>query len=48
MPSHSYTKGYLLAILYKIENLSTDPAAETGRVYYNTVDKRPKICVEDA
>lgn len=46
MPSRSYTKGYLLAILYKVENLATDPAGETGRVYYNTADKRPKVYVE--
>lgn len=46
MPSRSYTKGYLLAILYKVENLATDPTDEPGRVYYNTAVKRPKIHVE--
>lgn len=49
MPSRGYqiTKVYVTLQPHFLEKLSADPTAEEARIYYNTVDKRPKICIAD-
>jgi hypothetical protein len=44
MPSRSYIVTRVI-----LDKRSTDPPATIkARIYYNTVDNRPKICIENA
>jgi len=42
------SEGYSLeSYVVTLEKRATDPSTQVGRIYYNTVDKRPKVCIED-
>ena len=42
------TKSYLVTRVILDKRSADPPATIEARIYYNTVDKRPKVCVADA
>ncbi len=39
------SRGYTI-IRVLLDKRATDPPPKVGRIYFNTVENRPKICVE--